>query len=216
MEQQYELINNILRQIYEFRRKKLREEDHNQQLVEMVEKYNRNNEYFCFEIKLLEMFPGGMIYHNKFFPNLSPQEIFIGFLKGNGIMTKYREFFLYETKNINLFQIVTPNLNKNLWYVEKDLVLNGLLTVYCCMNLTDMKNMLKMCPEPTIYLSPATYKIDDPETFVELINKLDDKVKKSLNFIPFLRSYSRYNTIKPEGVYYTYDKIKLIDKSCFL
>ena len=128
------------------------------------------------------MFPGGMVYYNKNFPNLSPQEIFIGYLKGNGIMTKYRDFLLYETKTIDLFQMVTPNLNKQLWYIEKDLILNGLLTVYCRMNLTDMKNMLKMCPEQTVCLSPATYKITDPETFIDLVSRLDDKVKKIFNF----------------------------------
>ena len=132
-------------------------------------------------------------------------------------MAKYREIILYETKNVvDLFEMVTPNLNKHLWYIEKDLMINGLLTVYCRMNLTDMKNMLKTCPKPTICLSPATYKITDPQDFVQLINGLNDKVKKCLNFIPFLRDYSKYNSIKPEGVYYLYDKIKIItDKNCF-
>ena len=161
---QYELLNNILRQIY---RRKRKQDDY---VIEMVDKYNKNNEYFYFEIKLLELFPEKFVYYNKNFPNLSPKEIFIGFLKGNNIMAKYREIILYETKNVvNLFEMVTPNLNKHLWYIEKDLMINGLLTVYCRMNLTDMKNMLKTCPKPTICLSPATYKITDPQDFVQFI-----------------------------------------------
>ena len=63
-------------------------------------------------------------------------------------MAKYREIILYETKNVvDLFEMVTPNLNKYLWYIERNLMINGLLTVYCRMNLTDMKNMLKDVPQ---------------------------------------------------------------------
>ena len=222
-ERQYELVNNILREIYGRRRRRRKKQKENDDddvvVVDMTEKYNKYTEYFYFEIKLLEMFPTTnlLVYYNKKFPNLSPQEIFIGYLKGDGIMTKYRELLLYEMNNnkVDLFQMVTPNLSKELWYVEKDLKLNGLLTVYCRMNLTDMKNMLKTCPEPTICLSRATYKITDPEMFVNVVNALDDKVKKCLNFIPFLRNYSKHHSIKPEGVYYTYDKIKLLDKNYF-
>ena len=208
MDKQYHLINNILRQIYQLKRQQ------DDCVVEMVDKYNKINEYFWFEIKLLEMLPKGKIYYNQF-PNVTPQEIFIKSLKGNDIMKNYRDLIKFELKNIDLFQLVTPNLNKNLWYIEKDLIVNGLLTVYCCMNLTQMKNMLKTCPEPTICLSSATYKLNDPQDFVNVVNNLNDKEKKCLNFIPFLRNYSLRNTIKHFAVYYLHQPIKLVEKSCF-
>lgn len=210
MDQQCYFINDILRKINKLKRN--REED--DCVVEMVDKYNKVNEYFLFEIKLLEMLPRGKFFINKNFPHLSPQEIFLGYLQGDEIMKNYRDLIKFETQT-DLFQMVTPNLNKNLWYIEKDLRVNGLLTVYCYMNLIQMKNMLKICPEPTICLSSATYKVNDPKDFVDVINKLEEKEKKCLNFIPFLRNYSLHNTIKNFAVYYLHQKIKLVDKSCF-
>ena len=72
---QYELLNNIFRQIYRCKRK---QDDY---VIEMVEKYNKNNEYFYFEIELLELFPKKIVYYNKNFPNLSPRNIY-HFFKG--------------------------------------------------------------------------------------------------------------------------------------
>ena len=61
MEMQYELLNNILRQIY---RRKRKQDDY---VIEMVEKYNKNNEYFYFEIKLLELFRKNLFIIIKIF-----------------------------------------------------------------------------------------------------------------------------------------------------
>ena len=198
---QVKLLNNLIYQITKVRKEN--KNDKRDNLIEMSS-YNENK-YFYFEIYLIEMLPKSnksFIYINKLFPNLSPQEIFIKYLKGNNIMTNYRDLIYFETGNIDLFNMVTPNLTKNIWYLEKDLIPNRLVKVYCIMNLIDMNNMLKNCPITNICLSPSLFKLNNPQEFVETINKLNNAEKKCLNFIPYLRDYSRYNTIKNNAIYY--------------
>ena len=212
---QVELLNDLLSEIYKLRNENKKNDDNDEDVL-MIDKYNKKNKYFHFEINLLEMLPkpnDAVIYINKLFHNLSPQQIYLGYLRGNDTMTKYREMILYSNKNIDLLKMVTPNMTKNVWYLETDLVYSRLLKVYCIMNLMDMQNMLKTCPIPFICLLKSTYKIDDPDTFVKIIDKLKD-AKKSLNFIPYLRQYSKENTINDKAVYYL-RKIKLVDSNCF-
>ena len=216
---QTKLLNNLLLQI-----SKLRKENKDKKkddIVLMSEKYNKKNEYFYLEVLLIEMLPmkssSSFIYKNYMFPNLSPQEIFIKYLKGNdnNIMKNYRDLILYDTGNIDLFNMVTPNLTKNVWYLEKDLRANRLLKVFCIMNLTDMKKMLKTCPITNICLCPSQFKIDDPQFFINIINNLDNKKKKCFDFIPYLRNYSKHYTINSNAVYYLHGDIKKIDSNCF-
>ena len=216
---QIEHLNKLLFEIYKLRRE---ENERNKTTdtndVDMtVDMYH--NKYFHFEIYLLEMIPkpiGAIVYRNKMFSNLSPQEIYFGFLKGdNNIYIQYKDIISYQNKNINLLKMVTPNLDKNLWYLESDLVRNRLLKVLCKMNLKNMKNMLKNCPLPDICFCPSEYKINDPESFVKVINKTQEQDKKVFNFIPFIRNYSIVNnTINDKSVYYLYDKIKLVNDNC--
>ena len=212
---QRKILNDYLRQINELKRKKHNKKDDN--IVEMIDKYNKNNEYFYLEIHLLEMLPKNksMIYNNNIFPNTSPQEIAIGFLEGNIISTKYKQLLFYKMGRDLIFKMITPNLNKNIWYIEKNLVIKGVITTYCIMNLTDMTNILKYSPIPKLCLSPGLYKISDPKDFIKIINELDDEIKKCFDFIPFLRNYSKINTIKPEAVYYLHGNIEIVDKDCF-
>ena len=221
MEKQIKLLNCVLRQIYQLqkeeRKLKKKQREENDQVVEMLEKHNKNKEYFYFEVYLLEKIPkrnGAVIYNNKLFPNVSPQEIYLGCLKGENTYLKYRDVILYQNANVNLSKMVTPNLNKNIWYLETDLIRNRLIKVLCKMNLINMKNMLKNCPVPEICFFPSIYKINDPESFVKVIND-NIKYKKVLDFIPYVREYSFINNfITREGVYYLYDKIKLVPNKC--
>ena len=176
---QVKLLNNLIYQITKVRKEN--KNDKRDNLIEMSS-YNENK-YFYFEIYLIEMLPKSnksFIYINKLFPNLSPQEIFIKYLKGNNIMTNYRDLIYFETGNIDLFNMVTPNLTKNIWYLEKDLIPNRLVKVYCIMNLIDMNNMLKNCPITNICLSPSLFKLNNPQEFVETINKLNNAEKKNV------------------------------------
>ena len=210
MEQlQIDYLNYVLRHIYAL--KKCQDDD-----FPMREKYNKNNEYFYLEISLLELIPSRqtVIYKNTMFPNLSPQEIYLGYLKGNDIYTKCKDILSYQNVNINLLNMVTPNLDKTTWYSEADLIPNRLVKVFCRMNLIHMKNMLKSCPIPDIGLSPSEYKVQDPDQFVKIINKTPNK--KIFDFIPYVRSYSIINnTINKRAVYHLYDEIRLVDSKCF-
>ena len=213
---QIEILNNLLRTVGELR-KEDKQENLDSNVYDMIEKYNKNNTYFYFQVYLLEMIPkrnGAFIYINNIFPNVSPQEIYLGYLKGNNLCIKYKEIFTLQNGNINLLKMVTPNLNKNIWYLEKDLICNRLIRIICKMNLSNMKNMLKTCPLPDICFCPSEYKIDDPETFIKIINNIEDK--KIFDFIPYVRKYSiKNNYINNKSVYYLYNNIQLIKNNCF-
>lgn len=217
MERQRKIINSLLRQIYQTQKEKEKKDaEKGDNVVIMLEKYNKNNEYFYIEIYLLEKIPkfnNALIYHNTMFPHLSPQEIYLGCLKGEKFFIKCKELIEFQNKNIDMQKMVTPNLNKSLWYLESDLVQHRLIKVFCKMNLINMKNMLKSCPIPNICFYPSKYKLNDPKKFVEIINNIKDK--KILNFIPYIREYSiRNKIINDKSIYQLFDNIKLVDQKC--
>ena len=211
---QIQLLNALLDQIYNERKKNKSVNTDNENVVEMLEKHNKYSEYFYFEVFLLEKIsrPNSIVLRNML-PNVSPQEIYLGCLKGENIYIQYRDFLLHQNKNINLLKMVTPNLNKSIWFLESDLIENRLLKVFCKMNLIDMKRMLKNCAIPDICFCPSKYKVNDPESFVKIVNEI--KHKKILDFIPYVREYSIKNkTINNTSIYYLYDNIKLINAKC--
>ena len=199
---------------------KIREKNDN--LVTMSDKYNKENEYTYLNIPLIEMLPieesiKPFSYQNKMFANFCPQYILIKCLIGNvdhnNIMTNYRDLILYQTNNIDLFNMVTPNLDKSIWYLEKELKTRRFLKLYCKMNLINMTDMLKYCPIPNICLSSCQFNISDPQEFVDIINNLDSNQKKCLDFIPYLRKLSQ-KTVIENAVYYLYGNITIVDKNC--
>ena len=215
-EEQVHLLNQILRQIYTIRKENEKRSNDNSNVIEMLEQYNKNTEYFYFRVYLSEMIPkpnGATIYYNEVCPNVSPQEIFLGCLRDEKIYKKYRDIILYQNNNINFSKMITPNKSKNIWYLDSDLIQNNLIKVLCKMNLLQMKNILKNCPIPTICFYPAIYKISDPKNFEKIINETKDK--KVFDFIPYVRERSfKNNVIKNEAVYYIYDNIKLVNNKC--
>lgn len=218
MESQIEFLNGEFLKIYKLQNKYEAEKRGEDNLdFEMLEKYNKFNEYFYLEIRLKELIPkeNKGTFKNNLFPNLSPQQIYYGYLQGDHNMIKYKDVFLYKNKNIDLFHMVTPNMTRKIWYYEKDLVIKRLLKVYCRMNIREMQLLLKNSFIPKICFSPSIYNINDPNDFVKAINDLDDKDKQIFNFIPFLRNYSKTETINPNAVYYLYDKLKLVNSNCF-
>ena len=216
MEVQREIINTFLRNIYKIRREN--EKGKTDNLVQMRDTYNKKNEYFYFQVFLLEMIPKmNAIVFKKNFQNLSPQEIYIGYLKGEKKYTNFRELVLYQNSSVvDLLNMVTPNLNKNIWYLETDLISNRLIKLLCRMNLMDMKKMLKNTPIPDICCYPSVYKIDDPQKFVKIINE-NIKYKHVFDFIPYVREFSIKNkTINDKSVYYLYKEIEMVNTKCLL
>lgn len=216
---QIEFLNSLLRKVYQLQREQQTiDNDNKDNVVLMLEKYNKDSEYFYFQVYLIEMLPkpnGAVIYENKIFPNISPQQIYLGCLKGDNVYLQYKNIIEYQNPNINLLRMVTPNLNKNLWYLETDLINNRLIRVLCKMNLINMKNMLKNCLLPNVCFYPALYNLDDPESFVKIIND-NIMYKKVFDFIPYIREFSIVNkTINQDAVYYLFDTIKLVDSKCF-
>ena len=219
---QINVLNNLLTEIGILRRREKDKTNSNDNLQIMGDKYNKNNTYFYFEIFLIELLPSNQqqqqsfAYINKLFPNLSPQEIFIKHIKGNNsVMTNYRDIFCYETINKDLFNMVPPNLTKEIWYLEKDLKPSRIIKVYAVVTITDMQNILKNCPLANICLCPSMFNINDPDDFVKIINNLSDDKKKCIDFIPYLRKYSKYNTINELAVYYLTGNIKKVNSNCF-
>ena len=83
------------------------------------------------------------------------------------------------------------------------------------MTLTNMRNMLKTCPLPDICFSPSKYNVNNPNDFVEIVNKT--KHKKIFNFIPYVRQYSiENNIINDKSVYYLNNDIKLVQDYCLI
>ena len=227
MEDEYEQIsqiNELLRKIYTLRKEKYakcKDDDDDKANVEMIDRYNKNNEYFYLKINLVEMRPksDGIVYHNTLFPKYSPQEIVIGVLTGNIAAQKSKDLFTYNAHlsgigNVNLCDMITPNINKKIWYLENELIVNSSLTLFSIMTLNDMKKMLKFCPFPYLSLSPGKYKIDDPKDFIKIINEFDIKLKKYFDFIPYLRDVSK-GQICEDKVYYLNGNVELISKKCF-
>ena len=121
---QIKILNNLLSTVTQLRREERKD----------ITLDNKETTFFYFEVYLLEMIPRH-IYNNNVFKNLSPQEIYLGYLKGDKIYMKYKEFFSYQNigKNFNLLKMVTPNLNKKYWYHEDSLIQNRLIKVLCKM-----------------------------------------------------------------------------------
>ena len=139
---QISYINYYLHKIYEKKKENKRHQD-----VEMTE-INKRDSYFYIKVTIAEMISTNKnnTYVNTFFPHLSPQQIFMQYLKGNSNMKKIREYFLKDNNNkdIDLCDMICPHENKRIWYLEKDLIINCKLVVYCRMTLIDMRNMLNI------------------------------------------------------------------------
>ena len=208
---QISYINYYLYKIYEKKKENKRHQD-----VEMTE-INKRDSYFYIKVTIAEMISTNKnnTYVNTFFPHLSPQQIFMQYLKGNSNMKKIREYFLKDNnKDIDLCDMICPHENKRIWYLEKDLIINCKLVVYCRMTLIDMRNMLKSCPLPKIKFFPAQYNIDEPEKFISIINNCDREEKKTFNFLPYLRESSQ-DSINKNMVYYLLENIALVSNKCF-
>ena len=225
---QIEEINSILYQIYKLKKKTKRndglEGGEEEEEEEMREKYDKQAVYFYFKVELMELLPfcsRCCYYVQKMFPlitaALSPQYIYMQYIKGNlnykNVMTNYRDIFLFYT-NRDLYDLVTPNINKSIWYIETDLEVKRILTLYCHMNLNDMSNVLRNIPIPRICLSPSTFKVDDPRSFIKIVNDLDKEEKKCFNVIPYLRRTSREKILN-NAVYYLCNSITLVNSKCF-
>ena len=72
--------------------------------------------------------------------------------------------------------------------------------------------LLKVCPITTIRFYPAKYNIENPTDFETIVNSLDPKKLKTLDFIPFLRKRSM-EQIKSFCVYHLVGKIKVLNDS---
>ena len=187
--------------------------DNNSSDVTMNNTYDKNKDYFFFQIKLLELIPKEDEIKNRniFSINESPQKVFLEILRDDKTFKKRKINNFYH-----LCYMITPNLNKSIWYFENDLKQSKIITTYCKMNIKDMRDMLKNCPDPNICLLPSAYNISTPESFIQKIRtEFKEDTLKTFNFIPFIRINS-LNSIKENNVYYLYDKhIHLMEKHCY-
>ena len=202
-------VNAKLTELYQLKDKRDKNNNgHNE--VEMLEAKNEfRGTFFLIQIHLSELFPNNTSRCVVNQPT-SPHEMLLGILKG---IHQYREYYMYNRdifKEIGMY--VTPNLNKCVWFVEKDLVETSLLTVYARMSIVDMTKLLMMCPIPDIRFYPSKYKIENPTQFENIVNSLDSKKLKTLDFIPFLRKRSM-EQIKSFYVYHLVGKIKVVNVS---
>ena len=174
---------------------------------------------YLFEVPICENLPRAESVIIQTSLNRSPQEILLGFIKGGDIkyedcMKKLRYDGRHTNANLDLSTLVTPNLDKSIWYVEKELRESALLILYALLNIKDMRRILATCIDTNVCLSPSTYKVSSPEDFVKVINNLSKEKYKMIDFIPFLRKSSREN-IKNYGVYHLKGNIKFIqDEYC--
>lgn len=205
MELQQHFLNNKLLEISYAHQRKNDENVVMKDILEDEDKY-----HFYIKIKLMEMLPNSKISINR--KTVSPQQIFLKYLFSSA--TKYMVGSGGNHHEIyNLCYLVTPNIDKSLWYYENDLEEKKIITTYCRMTLHDMKNMLQKCPEPSIFMRPGVYNVTTPESFVNVINnQLSNEAKKALNFVPFLREVTiRLNNVKSHGVYYLHGNIELVN-----
>ena len=191
---QCEILNEFLQTIYKLR-KKNDDKSNEEEMIEI------KNEPFFLQVRLLEMKPKNFIVQATPF---APHEIFQ--------IKNLREHFLY--KGVDIEEIVTPNINKNIWCLEKDLRISAELKIYCILTLNDMRNVLKYgCPLPYICLSSGIYNVDTPEEFVKIINNIDDEFKKLIDFTPYVRP--EYSLLRNDRIYHLKDDIKLMPQKCF-
>ena len=212
------LLNEKLQDVYAIiqRNKNSSSQDEN-----MRDQYDKKKDFFYLEIQLIEMLPDPPLVNNnnnnnKLMTDQTPQKVFlIDYLDG-----KYKNITqIWQQNDIyNLCHMVTPNLNKSLWLNENCLKQNLIIKTFCKMNLSDMENMLKFCADPKICLSQATFTINKPEKFIDVINReLSCDVKKTLDFIPYVRPHTLNSLIKENGIYYldTAVNIELVNESCY-
>ena len=205
----FQSINAKLTELYELKNKKDNNNNKNEEDVEMLEEKNEYlGKYFLIQIHLFELYPreDSRCLINQ---PTSPHEMLLGVLKG---VHKYKEYYRFNKEMFNgIGNYVTPNLNKRVWFWEKDLVEKSLLTVYARMNTTDMTKMLSRCPIPGVKFSRPNWRVNTPQDFEKTVNSLDSEKMKSLDFIPYLRDRSK-TQINSFCVYRLAGKIKLCEK----
>ena len=203
----FQSINAKLTELYELKNKN--NDTKNEEDVEMLEEKNEYlGKYVLIQIHLFELFPreDSRCLINQ---PTSPHEMLLGVLKG---VHKYKEYYRFNKEMFNgIGNYVTPNLNKRVWFWEKDLVEKSLLTVYARMNTTDMTKMLSRCPIPGVKFSRPNWRVNTPQDFEKTVNSLDSEKMKSLDFIPYLRDQSK-RQIYSFCVYRLAGKIKLCEK----
>lgn len=206
---QVEIINNCLRKSY---KSKIDLCSHDE---EMRDSYSED-EKFLFEIKLDEFCSNGSndIILRDEIKIFSPHDILYGILSMDKKFKNIFKILKYDNNGKidiqNISHIVTANMDKGIWYFEKDLVPTNIrVTTFIELTLSDMRDVLRSIPNPNICLAPSSYNINNPKTFLEIVN--ENKFLQVFDFIPFVRKHTiNSQIIKPHMVYRLSDKIRLI------
>ena len=205
-----ETLTNIIN-----RKRKLDAENHDDGSIEMsddMDQYRERKIWIQLYLEEMRPFSDALTLTNSF--NVSPHEIIVGMLKGIQRYRSYFKMFEINSKHLatplrDIGNFVTANLNKRLWYLEKDLIKDSSLTVFALMNTIEMTKMLRECPYPSISFDPTKYNITDPYQFEAIINSMKKENLKIFDFIPYLRQRSK-GQIMSDKVYYLAGPIKLL------
>lgn len=209
---QVEIINNCLRKTYD---KKNEDDSKVKSDVEMRNVYS-NDEKFLFRITLDEFRCDKIIVVRDDIKRkkYSPHHILYGIFCGDRKFEKILKILEYDNPgivNINsIGRIVTPNIDKGIWYFENDLVSTNIqVTTFIEMSLSDMRDILRSIPNPDVCLSPSVYNVNNPKSFLKIVN--ETKNLRIFDFIPYIRKHTINNqVVKSQFVYKLAEKINLI------
>lgn len=222
---QIDVLNRCLRNIYNNNNSHhtTKEDDVDAADVGMKELYAQEDK-FLFQITLDE-------YHkpppqkedatvppvppSKNLPPHSPHAILYGVVTGDKKFTNILNILQYNSGgNINiesLSHIITANLDQSIWYFPHELVsTNYQIKTFVELSLSDMSNVLKGIPLPSICARPHVYNVTDPVSFLKTVNSnMNDK--EIFDFTPYISKNDILDkTIKPHLVYKLADEIVLI------
>ena len=210
---QIDIINNCLHKTYE-NKKNIVNNNCVESDVEMRNEYS-NDEKFLFQIKLDEFqCDKAITVRDEIKRNYSPHDILYGILSGIKMFEKILKILEYDSGGMinieTISRIVTPNVDKGIWYFENDLVSTDIQVVtFMRISLSDMRKVLQSIPNPNVCLSPSVFNVDGPKSFLKVVN--ETKNLRVFDFIPYLRPHTfNSDVIKSHCIYKLADKITLI------
>ena len=144
------------------------------------------------------------LYQKNF--NIPPQQEILLDLFGNKINK--------NNSNIISCDLISPCVNKSLWYHKNNLIRNRTLKIIIKLDNLEMTDILRNCLYPEICLDPEKYIIkDNPQMFTETVNELRNK-NDTFNYIFNFWKYIPFYALNNDAVYKLKSNIHQIDEKC--